>query len=130
MVTAVVTLFAEKQGDGRPRAGNSKMEAVMGKIKDIETFGRDAKGKKDLIRYLNGERLTPKQAILAKCYDCLGGYCDGKDDCKVPDCSLYGFMPYRENQGTRPKRVRTEKQIANDQRLTFIRPEAHRKAGL
>jgi hypothetical protein len=102
----------------------------MDSIKDIEKYGIKAKGQQELIRYLNGERLTMKQAILAKCYDCLGGYCDAKNDCKVPNCSLYGFMPYRENKEIRPKKERSQKQTNNDERLALIRAVAHRKVGL
>lgn len=57
--------------------------------------GKKAKGRKELQRYKEGKRLTQRQAILAKCYDCLGGYIDGKFDCKMPHCSLYPFMPYK-----------------------------------
>lgn len=51
-------------------------------------------GRKHYIRFLNGERLTQREAILAKCYDCDGGHSDGKFDCEMPACSLYPFMPY------------------------------------
>ena len=40
------------------------------KIADIEKYGKVARGKKELIKFLEGKRLTLKQAILAKCYDC------------------------------------------------------------
>ena len=52
-------------------------------------------GKKHILRYLKGERLTQREAILAKCCDCCGHYIDGREDCQVPLCSLYPFMPYR-----------------------------------
>ena len=55
-----------------------------------------AKGKNHLITHLQGGKLTHKQAILAKCYDCMGSYDDGKKDCEVPNCPLYQFMPYRQ----------------------------------
>jgi len=41
-----------------------------------------------------GGKLTPKQMILAKCYECMGNYADGKIDCVLTDCSLYPMMPY------------------------------------
>jgi hypothetical protein len=52
-------------------------------------------GLRHLRRYLAGERLTQRQAILAKCNECCGYYIDGRKDCGVVDCSLHPFMPYR-----------------------------------
>ncbi len=64
----------------------------------IETHihGIKARGKNEFLKHLKGERLTCKQAILANCYDCMGGYTDGKYSCGVSSCPLYLFMPYRE----------------------------------
>lgn len=62
-----------------------------------------AKGKKELLRHLDKERLTLKQAVIAKCYDCMGFYSDGKVDCKMPDCSLYPFMPYNPSKYIAPR---------------------------
>lgn len=53
-------------------------------------------GKTALRKHLAGARLTQRQAILAKCCDCMGYWRDGRADCRVPACSLYPFMPYRE----------------------------------
>ncbi len=52
------------------------------------------KGESAQRRHEAGVRLTMKQMILAKCYDCMGKYADGKADCKIPECSLYPVMPY------------------------------------
>jgi hypothetical protein len=71
------------------------------KIPDIKKHGKTAKGKKELIKHLEGGRLTPKQAILAKCYDCLCYMVDGRQDCKMPSCSLYPFMTFNENSQKR-----------------------------
>ena len=60
-----------------------------------EIYGIKALGRKELVRHLNGIRLTPKQAASAKCYDCMGGYRDGKVDCGIPTCPLHSIMPYR-----------------------------------
>lgn len=54
-----------------------------------------AKGRSELLKYLKGQRLKASEAIRAKCYDCTGGYKDGKFDCGVQNCSLYLFMPYK-----------------------------------
>ena len=55
-----------------------------------------AKGRAELIKHRAGKRLSYKQAVLAKCNECCGFYADGKLDCQIPECPLYGFMPYRK----------------------------------
>ena len=55
-----------------------------------------SKGKTNLVKHWKGERLTQRQAILAKCCDCMCYHVDGRLDCKMPHCSLYPWMPYRE----------------------------------
>lgn len=62
---------------------------------EAEVNGVKAKGRSELLRHLNGEPLTFKQAALANCYECMGGYTDGKYSCKIADCPLYPFMPYK-----------------------------------
>tara|TARA_B100000315_G_C14475205_1_gene540277 strand:- start:720 stop:923 length:204 start_codon:yes stop_codon:yes gene_type:complete len=57
--------------------------------------GISAKGRNELKKHLKGQRLTYRQAALGKCYDCMGGYKDGKVDCDTPDCSLFPYMPYK-----------------------------------
>lgn len=70
-----------------------------------------AKGKKELLKHMDGVRLTQKEAIMAKCFECSNGYIDGKEDCQLPDCPLYAFMPYnpnRQNNILRTKRTKSE----------------------
>ena len=57
--------------------------------------GKKAQGAKEMKKHEVGLRLTHRQAILAKCYECTNGYLDGKDDCSIPNCPLYPMMPYR-----------------------------------
>ena len=57
--------------------------------------GIKAKGRKELRKYLIGEKITYKQAVLAKCYECMCGYTDGKISCEIQNCPLYKFMPYK-----------------------------------
>jgi len=71
------------------------MSKIMTRINDIETIGKSARGQKELLKHLNGEKLTFRQAIIANCYDCMGYYVDGKVDCELKDCPLYPFMPFR-----------------------------------
>ena len=63
---------------------------------------------KYVLKFERGDKLTFKQAILNKCFDCMGNYADGKRDCVMSECSLYQFMPYGavwrgRVRGIRPK---------------------------
>jgi len=60
--------------------------------------GKRSRGQKYLIAHLEGKRLTYKGAVQAKCYDCMGYYVDGLNDCEIPDCPLYPFSPYRKKE--------------------------------
>lgn len=46
-------------------------------------------------KYQKGKRITLKEAVFAKCYDCMGYYADGLSDCTCTDCPLYKWMPYK-----------------------------------
>lgn len=70
-------------------------------IKEIEKEGISAQGRAELIAHLEGKRLYASKAIKAYCYDCMGHYADGKEDCRTPICPLYPFMPYAQ-RGNRP----------------------------
>ncbi len=62
---------------------------------EIEKSPR-ALGKKQLLAHMKGVKLTAKGRILAKCFECMCGYADGKRSCKEKDCSLYPLMPYKD----------------------------------
>jgi len=64
------------------------------KAKDAEK-GRDSQGRTQFLRHMDGEKITRKQAMLAKCFDCMGYYRDGRRDCKESICPLYPYAPYR-----------------------------------
>lgn len=49
--------------------------------------GIASSGKTNLVKHLRGERLTQRQAIFAKCCDCMGYWVDGRMDCRMPHCS-------------------------------------------
>lgn len=69
-------------------------------ISQVESIGTSARGKSELIKHLSGEKLTNRQMIISKCYDCMGFYADGRgQDCEIPDCPLYPMMPY----GSKPR---------------------------
>jgi hypothetical protein len=66
-------------------------------LTDIKKYGLRAIGQKELVKHLEGERLSTRQMIIAKCYDCLGYYSDGTGcDCLIPECPLYPLQPYRK----------------------------------
>lgn len=67
-------------------------------ISDIKRHGKAARGQKELLKHLSGEKLTLKQAVYAHCYDCTGFYADGKIDCRLPHCPLHPFMSYNQNR--------------------------------
>jgi hypothetical protein len=68
-------------------------------LKTIEKRGLAAKGKNEMLRHLYGERLTIRQMAVAKCYDCMGYYSDGRGtDCEIPECPLYPIMPYKSGE--------------------------------
>jgi len=70
-------------------------------IFDIEQHGKTARGQKELLKHLSGGKLTFKQAIYARCYDCCGFYSDGKQDCNISRCPLHPFMAYNKNKANR-----------------------------
>ena len=46
-------------------------------------------------KMLSGLSVKAEALILAKCYECMGNYDGGIEDCKIPLCPLYSRMPYR-----------------------------------
>ena len=68
----------------------------------IRKSGVTSAGKTNLLKHLQGERLTQRQAILAKCCDCMNYHADGRMDCRMPHCSLYPFRPYKDDPALSP----------------------------
>lgn len=58
--------------------------------------GKKAIGGKELRMHEENLRLTKNQMCKAKCYECSGGFTDGRLDCMIPACPLYPQMPYRD----------------------------------
>jgi len=77
-------------------------------ISDIKKHGKTARGKKELIKHLEGGRLTLKQAILAHCYDCMGYFVDGRQDCEMTKCPCYPFMIFNSDKSKRTSRTMSE----------------------
>lgn len=89
----------------------------------IKKYGISASGRREFLKYLEGDRITKRQAILAKCYDCMAFYASGRSDCNLSDCPLYPFMPY----GTKPQtpirklsKVHKEKFMAGKNKLSKL----------
>ena len=68
--------------------------------------GKKRAGRRELIKHLEGTRITRGQAIKAKCYDCNGMGEFG--DCDMVGCPLLPFSPYNRHKRTIPK-VQTRK---------------------
>ena len=74
-------------------------------IKEWESYSTSS-GRTHQLRHLRGEKLTYREAGLAKCAECCCGYADGRHDCEIPACPLYQFMPYKgksEGVSTEPE---------------------------
>ena len=69
-------------------------------IREIEENGASARGRKELIRFYRGEKLTMKQSLLANCYCCSGFYegMGNEKDCQNDNCTIYFFMPYNQSK--------------------------------
>lgn len=53
------------------------------------------KGKLEYEKFLQGEKLTRRQAILCQCYVCNGEN-EGGEDCQgESNCPLYQYFPYK-----------------------------------
>ena len=57
---------------------------------------RKFQGGKQYKKFLHGKPLTRKEAMLAHCYECMGGYDQGKQDCQGKSCPLYNYYPYKD----------------------------------
>ena len=68
------------------------------------------RGNREYQKFLNKERPSYKDAVLAQCYVCyvMGADTD-KLDCLSKDCPLYSFMPY--NPGKKKKILTDEERI-------------------
>jgi hypothetical protein len=80
-------------------------------------------GKMELLDHLKGKKLTQREAIKANCYDCMGYYDDGAQDCKDPICPLRPFMPYVEEGLRAKKTVSEDVKNASRDRLSKWRDE-------
>lgn len=80
-------------------AVNKKRESLLAQV---EARGFAARGKRDLSAFLKGGPVTSRQAIRAKCYECMAYYQDKElredKDCKCVTCPLYPYNPYARHR--------------------------------
>jgi hypothetical protein len=76
------------------------------------------RGKKEMLACLQGRPLSRAQAMAAMCFDCMGYFDNGAEDCEVQDCPLYGYMPYKVKKRPKSTKPRTEAQQRASERLT------------
>lgn len=63
-------------------------------IKAVEA-GPHIIGRKELLKFLKGGKITRNDSIMANCYECMGYYIDGRADCEKYDCPFYPYSPSR-----------------------------------
>jgi hypothetical protein len=80
------------------------------RINEVEKYGKKSAAKTIYLKYLNGDTLSPTQALKAHCYECMGYYADGNIDCEMPLCSLHPFMPYNKDKKKKHTKIMTEEQ--------------------
>ncbi|MBW2543950.1 MAG: hypothetical protein JRD43_00480 [Deltaproteobacteria bacterium] len=91
------------------------------KHEDVERYGLTARGKAELLKYLEGGRLTRKEAMLAKCFECCNGYADGKADCGIESCPIYPYMPFSTRKITSGRKLTPEQRVEVGKRLKKAR---------
>lgn len=60
---------------------------------DSAERGKLRRGKNDLLKHLQGLKITQRHAIWAKCYDCSG--MGEADTCDTKECPLHPFSQYK-----------------------------------
>jgi hypothetical protein len=89
----------------------------------VQKSGKASAGKTNLVKHLKGERLTQRQAILAKCCDCMCYHADGRLDCRMPHCSLYPFRPYKEDPAVSSRKVISSRRRGAAPHLSKLTPQ-------
>ena len=86
---------------------NNVNNNIQETINYIQEHGLHIKGSKELLTFLQGQKLSYRKAILAQCYQCIGYYDGGMQDCNDELCPLYSYVPYnsklKEEKKNRPK---------------------------
>lgn len=86
-----------------------KIQKRLEEIKrDVEKEGISARGRKEILMFCEGKKMSASQAVRAFCYQCMGYHNNPGEnrDCINPVCPLYPLMPYSSLK--RKSRVMTE----------------------
>jgi uncharacterized protein YjdB len=62
----------------------------------IDHDGLSAIGKTHLLKHIDGGKLSRKEAMQAKCYDCMGYFIDGRADCRIKNCPMFDYRPFKD----------------------------------
>ena len=49
-------------------------------------------------KMIEAKKTSLKSAVRAMCWECMGYWNDGKNDCECFRCPLYNWMPYRSKE--------------------------------
>lgn len=80
-----------------------------------------AKGKAEYLKWLEGGKLSRKEAMDANCYLCMGYYSDGRGECSVKLCPVRNYMPYNPNRIKRTSNLSDEQKKGVRDRLQKAR---------
>ena len=72
-------------------------------IEQIGEIGKKTQGRRELLHHLKGGKNTATASIKAFCYECMGYYADGVQDCETSHCPLYPRNPYNPNRAKQKK---------------------------
>ena len=76
------------------------MEEIAKMMIDSAKKAPKRAGKRELIKHLEGGKITRSQGVRAKCFDCNG--MGESNKCDIVTCPLYPFSPYRQKAAKRP----------------------------
>lgn len=77
-------------------------------IAHIEKEGLKARGKKELIAHLKGEKISRSGGMRAACYQCMGYFVDGRQDCGIETCPMFAWRPFKEKGNKAEEEPETE----------------------
>gem|GEM_PF-1366578 len=89
--------------------------------KDVLTYGKRARGRKEILSYFRGDPPSPLRAIYAKCFDCMGFYADGVTSCEIATCPLFPFMPFNPNRTRKKRSLSPEARERSRERMKAVR---------
>lgn len=95
------------------------------KLSDVKA-AKSFRGRKELMAFLSGKKITRTQAMTAYCYDCMGYYADGVGDCGCTLCPMHPFMPYAKVKQTKPTAPRKPLSAAHKKKLAEGRAKAQK----